>query len=159
MSLYMNLWMAHAAIIPSSALANTKPSKKNIISNEIKRNMTATAWAIAARTEPNFLQHILRRGPIQHAIPNIIARTPALTATGAKATIPRRINALVGVGVTLSLLAAMTPTWEFMKMNGIKVAATTNSGPTISPKKRFVNEARGTSPDILDDGSPRVFRL
>jgi hypothetical protein len=121
--------------------------------------MTATPWAMAARTDPNFLQHMLRRGPIQQAMPNIAARTPALTAIGAKATMATRINELVASGVFPSLLSAITPTCALMNRYGISVTATIRSGPTISPKKRFVKEARGTSPESFWDGSPRAFRL
>lgn len=108
-SLYVNLWMAAADIMPIRAFEKTNPSKRNMISKDTMSMITAMAWAMAARTEPNFLQHILKIGPIQQAIPKNIAHTPALTAIGAKATIPTRIKEdVLAVAVPL-LFDARTP--------------------------------------------------
>lgn len=61
--------------------------------------MTATAWPTAASTEPNFLQHIIKHGPIQQAIPNKPKSIPALIAIGAKAMMAIRISEFVGLAL------------------------------------------------------------
>uniref|UniRef100_A0A1Y1MTB0 Uncharacterized protein n=1 Tax=Photinus pyralis TaxID=7054 RepID=A0A1Y1MTB0_PHOPY len=95
-SLKMNRWIEITAIIPASVRAKFKPSKKNMPSNMMSITMAAMACAIAASTLPNFLQHMLNTGPIQQAIPNIAASTPALIPMGAKAIASTRIRLAVG---------------------------------------------------------------
>ena len=73
---------------------------------------TATPWAMAASTLPNFLQHMPSSGPMQHAMPNMAPRMPALTATGANATIASLIRELVGPSV--SSASGSTPVCALM---------------------------------------------
>jgi len=90
--------MAAIEIMPRTQRGKLHPSRKNITSNIARSMITATQWAMAANTEPNFLQHMLKTGPIQQAMPKKTAATPALTPIGARATMPTRINELVGWG-------------------------------------------------------------
>ena len=123
---------------------------------------TATPCATAASTAPNFLQQMLSSGPMQHAMANMPAATPALMAMGAKATMPTRSSAAVGAGVPEPdppLFELSTPTCELTKRYGINVSATNRRGDTISLTKMLEKCARGTSPDIFDEGSPTILRL
>src|SRR5271154_7121149 len=92
-----NLWIATTAIIPRRALLIDHRSRNQRTSNMTNNIMIATAWPIAARTEPNFLQHIIKHGPIQQAMPNNPRSIPALTAIGANAMMAIRMRELVGV--------------------------------------------------------------
>src|ERR1700736_1169063 len=88
--------MAVTAIIPRIVLLNDHRSRNHRASNMRINIMMAMAWPIAASTEPNFLQHIIKHGPIQHAIPTKPRSMPALIAIGANAMRAIRINELVG---------------------------------------------------------------
>src|SRR3569833_1405777 len=156
MSFSTTRWMAAAAIIPSRVLVKPNPSRRNMTSKKARSITTAMPWATAARTLPNFLQHMLRIGPMKQAMVNMTASVPALMAMGAKATTPIRSNDDVAFAF-LSL--AMTPVWALMERYGMSVTATRSSGAMISPKNRFVMAARGTSAESLPEGSPTAFRL
>src|ERR1700722_3564236 len=152
-SLKMKRCRATTAIMPSKAFVKLQPSRKNMTSKNASSIMTAKPWAIAASTDPNFLQHILRIGPIQQAMPNRPARTPALIAIGANATSPTRMSEFV------AFWGCKTPVCALMNRYGMSVKPMSTRGPTTSLKKMLVKCARGTSPDSFSEGFPRTFRL
>src|SRR4051812_1568952 len=115
---------------------------------------------MAARTLPNFLQHMLNRGPMQQAMANRAPRVPALMAMGAKATTATRSREAVALALGwFGLSTSLIPVWALMNRYGINVTATRSRGARISAKNMLAMAARGTSPDILLEGSPRILRL
>jgi len=97
--LKMNLWIATTAIIPKRALLMDQRSRNHKTSNITINMRTAMACPIAARTEPNFLQHIMRQGPMQQAIPNKPSSIPALMAMGANAMMAILMREFVGLAL------------------------------------------------------------
>src|SRR2546421_6370297 len=96
---------------------------------------------------------MLSTGPMQQAMPNRPASTPALIAMGANATTPTRMREFVAFS------GCKTPVCALIKRYGMRVHATSTKGPTTSLKKMLVKCARGTSPDSFSEGFPRTLRL
>src|SRR6201996_7981881 len=99
------------ASMPKIVLEKLHDSRKNKTSKKAKSIITATACAMAASTAPNFLQHMLRIGPMRQDAAKNPSRIAALIPIGAKATIAILISEDVGLGsVASGLLSWPTPT-------------------------------------------------